>query len=180
MNVIASLLRIGDPSWLASRLARWSPLPLRFIVGYGFMAHGYAKIVKHPENFASILHALGLPLPHLMAWATIVIELVGGFAILVGAFVPVVTIPMIVVLLVAAFTVHWPLGFSSIKLMAVTADGPKFGPPGYETDLLYVAALLALVFGGAGPFAVDGLFKWQSSRHGSPLPGGREDVGKMR
>ena len=35
-------------------LGRWSPLPLRLIVGYGFMAHGYAKIVKHPENFAAI------------------------------------------------------------------------------------------------------------------------------
>ena len=171
MNIVAPLLRLADPSWRASRLARWSPLPLRLIVGYGFMAHGYAKIVKHPENFAAILHALGVPLPHVMAWAAIVIELVGGFAIFVGAFVPVVTVPMIVVLLVATFTVHLPFGFTSIKLMAVTADGPKFGPPGYETDLLYVAALLALVFGGAGPFAVDGLFKWQSSRHGSPLPG---------
>jgi hypothetical protein len=58
MNTVASLLRFAQPSWLAARLTRWSPLPLRFIVGYGFMAHGYAKVVKHPENFAAILHAL--------------------------------------------------------------------------------------------------------------------------
>jgi putative oxidoreductase len=40
--------------------------------------------------------------------------------------------------------------------MAVTSAGPQFGPPGYETDLLYLACLAALMFGGSGPFSVDG------------------------
>jgi putative oxidoreductase len=62
---------------------------------------------------------------------------------------------MIVVLAVAIFTVHIPYGFSSIKLQAVTAAGAQFGPPGYECDLLYVAALVALILGGSGPFALD-------------------------
>ena len=39
----------------------------------------------------------------------------------------------------------------------MTAAGPQFGPPGYETDLLCLACLAALVVGGSGPFAVDGL-----------------------
>jgi putative oxidoreductase len=43
--------------------------------------------------------------------------------------------------------------------MAVTAAGPQFGPPGYETDLLYLACLVALVIGGSGPYAVDTLTK---------------------
>jgi putative oxidoreductase len=60
------------------------------------------------------------------------------------------------VLMVATLTVHLPYGFTSIKLMAVTSAGPQFGPPGYETDLLYVACLAALMFGGSGPFSVDG------------------------
>jgi len=51
---------------------------------------------------------------------------------------------------VAIFTVHLPYGFSSIKLEAVTAAGAHFGQPGYETDLLYLAALCALVLGGSG------------------------------
>jgi putative oxidoreductase len=63
---------------------------------------------------------------------------------------------MIAVLMVAALTVHLPYGFLSIKLMAVTSAGPQFGPPGYETDLLYVACLAALMMGGSGPFSVDG------------------------
>jgi putative oxidoreductase len=71
---------------------------------------------------------------------------------------------MIAVLLVAIFTVHLPSGFSSIKLQSVTAAGAHFGQPGYETDLLYLAALVALVLGGSGPFALDRtLFRWWSS-----------------
>lgn len=69
----------------------------------------------------------------------------------------IVSVPMAVVLLVAIFKVHLPYGFSSIKLMAVTAAGAQFGPPGYELNLMYLACLAALVMGGAGPFAIDGL-----------------------
>jgi putative oxidoreductase len=90
-----------------------------------------------------------------MAWATIWVELLGGFAVLIGAFVPLVSVPMTVVLLVAMFTVHLPYGFSSIKLVAVTKTGAQFGPPGYETALLYIACLAALVIGGAGPFSIE-------------------------
>jgi putative oxidoreductase len=78
-----------------------------------------------------------------------------------GAFVPVVTVPMIVVLLVAIFTVHLPNGFSSIKLMSYDAAGAHFGQPGYETDLLYIACLLALCIGGAGPLSLDSYLKGQ-------------------
>ncbi|HEY1997003.1 DoxX family protein [Paraburkholderia sp.] len=158
MGTVRQLFRLTDPAWLRDELGllRWAPLPLRLIVGYGFMEHGYAKIVKHPEVFAGILHAIGVPAPHFMAWATIVIELVGGFAVIAGAFVSLVSLPMIAVLLVAAVTVHLPYGFSSIKLLAVTPAGAQFGPPGYETDLLYIAGLVALVFGGSGPLAIDG------------------------
>src|SRR5258708_34308748 len=161
MTIIRFFASLMNPALLAARLGRWSPLPLRLIVGYGFMAHGYAKIVKHPENFAAILHALNVPAPHFMAWATIAIELLGGFAIFVGAFVPLVTVPMIAVLLVATLTVHLQFGFTSVKLRAVTSAGPQFGPPGYDTDLLYLACLDALVFGGAGPFAVYRPLPWR-------------------
>jgi putative oxidoreductase len=142
-------------------LARWAPIPLRLIVGYGFPAHGVAKLQKGPEHFVEILHAIGTPAPHFMAWLTILVELLGGLAVLSGAFVPWASAPMIAVLLVAIFTVHLPFGFTSIKLLAVTADGPKFGPPGYETDLLYLACLATLLLAGSGPLAVD---NWIATR----------------
>ena len=138
-------------------MARWSPIPLRLIVGYGFMQHGFAKLSRGPNAFGAILQAMGVPNPHLMAWLTILTELLGGLAVLLGAFVALVSVPMMGVLLVAMFKVHLPYGFSSIKLLGVTEAGAKFGPVGYEVILLYVACLAALVIGGSGPFAVDGL-----------------------
>jgi putative oxidoreductase len=63
-----------------------------------------------------------------------------------------------VTLLVAIFTVHVQNGFSSIKLQSADAMGAHFGPPGYETDLLYIAGLIAPVLGGSGPFALDRVF----------------------
>jgi putative oxidoreductase len=139
--------------------ARWAPIPLRLIVGYGFMEHGFAKLARGPEAFATILHDIGVPGPHFMAWTTVLIELLGGLAVILGAFVTPASIPMAAILLVAIFTVHLPYGFSSIKLMSVTAAGAHFGQPGYETDVLYLACLAALVLGGSGPFAVDGLIR---------------------
>ena len=97
-----------------------------------------------------------MPAPHLMAWVTILSELLCGFAVLLGAFVTLVSLPMAAVLFVAMFTVHLPYGFSSIKLIGVTAGRAQFGPPGYECDLIYLACLAALVIGGSGPLAIDG------------------------
>jgi putative oxidoreductase len=136
----------------------WYAIPLRLIVGFGFMQHGYAKLARGPDSFATILDALHMPAPTLLAWATIIVEILGGFAVLVGAFIPLASIPMAIVTLVAIFTVHLPNGFSSIKLESVTSAGAHFGQPGYETDLLYLAALLALILGGSGPLALDRLF----------------------
>jgi putative oxidoreductase len=136
-------------------VTRWAPIPLRLIVGYGFMQHGFAKLSKGAEAFTVVLHAIGVPAPHLMAWLTILVEIFGGLAVLLGVFVSLVSLPMSALLLVAIFTVHLPYGFSSIKLISVTAGRAQFGPPGYECDLLYLACLAALVLGGPGPMAID-------------------------
>ena len=146
-------------------IAYWAPIPLRAIVGFGFMQHGVAKLMRGPDVFVGILHGIGVPAPHLMAWLTIDVEVLGGLAMLLGAFVVPFSLPMAVVLLVAMFTVHLPNGFSSIKLLAVTPVGAQFGQPGYETDLLYLACLTALVLGGSGPLALDRYIgRWWSRR----------------
>src|SRR5262249_36823890 len=136
---------------------RWAPLPLRLVIGYGFLAHGWAKLSRGPAEFARLLEQIGAPLPEATAWVSTFIEILGGLAILAGAFVTAVGIPLIVMMLVAMFTVHLRYGFSAINTIGLTADGPRFGPPGYEVNLLYVAGLLALIMQGAGPFLIDRL-----------------------
>jgi putative oxidoreductase len=66
-----------------------------------------------------------------------------------------VSIPLAMVMSTAMWTVHRPFGFSSIKLVAVTAAGPQFGPPGVETALLYLACLATLALTGPDPLAWD-------------------------
>jgi putative oxidoreductase len=158
-------------------MARWSPIPLRLIVGYGFMQHGFAKLSRGPGAFVAILQTIGVPHSHFMAWLTILTELLGGLAVLLGAFVTIVSVPMMAVLLVAMFEVHLPYGFSSIKLLDVTATGAKFGPVGYEVILLYLACLAALVVGGSGPFAIDGLI---GKRRASRSTTARRQTGSAR
>src|SRR5262245_13672209 len=136
---------------------QWAALPLRLVIGYGFMAHGWAKLSRGPETFAKLLEQIGAPLPWVTAWVSTFVELVGGLAILSGALVAVVSIPLIFMMLVAMITVHLRYGFSAINTVGLTADGPRFGPPGIEVNLLYIAGLLALILGGAGPYSIDGL-----------------------
>jgi putative oxidoreductase len=84
-------------------------------------------------------------------------EFPGGLAIFVGAFVEIVSVPLIVMILVAIFTVHLKYGFSSVNTIRLTEDGPQFGPPGYEVNLVYTAGLFSLTLGGAGALSFDGL-----------------------
>src|SRR5499426_1505889 len=160
--IIETMVRARDVALDSSSrfpIARWAPVPLRLIVGFGFMQHGFSKLSRGSDAFVAILHALGVPAPHFMALFTILIELLGGLAVMLGAFVTLVSVPMAALLLVAIFTVHLPYGFSSIKLIAVTSAGAQFGPVGYECNLLYLACLAALVLGGSGPLAIDGLIR---------------------
>src|SRR6476620_5238430 len=132
-------------------------LPLRLVIGYGFMAHGWAKLSRGPSGFANLLTQIGAPLPETTAWVSTFVELLGGLAIFVGAFVEVVSVPLIVMMLVAMFTVHLKYGFSAVNTIGLTEEGPQFGPPGYEVNLLYVAGLVSLILSGAGALSFDRL-----------------------
>ena len=137
-------------------MSEWALVPLRVTIGFGFAAHGYAKLSRGPGNFAAILADIGVPLPHVAAWVTTLVELLGGIGLMAGAFVALLSIPLAVVMLTAIFTVHLRYGFSSVRLEAMTASGARFGPVGYELSLLYLAGLLALALGGPGRLSVDG------------------------
>src|SRR5215475_1680509 len=93
---------------------QWAPLPLRLVIGFGFLAHGCAKLSRGPAGFAGLLEQIGAPLPEATAWASTFIEVLGGVAILAGAFVVAASIPLIIMMLVALFTVHLRYGFSAI------------------------------------------------------------------
>ncbi|HEY2499198.1 MAG TPA: DoxX family protein [Candidatus Angelobacter sp.] len=145
-----------------SKFTRYATLPVRLLIGYGFIEHGFAKLSRGPDAFAGMLQQLGVPLPHLAGWLTIGTEILGGVAILLGFLVFWASIPLAFVLLVAMITIHLPYGFSSVRVVSISASGVGFGPVGYEVDLLYLAALLMFALQGPGPLALDNVL------HGRP------------
>jgi putative oxidoreductase len=153
-----------------NRWRQWVPVPIRMIIGVGFMIHGWAKWSRGPAAFAELLRQVGVPLPLVNAWLVTLLEIFGGLAVLMGAFITIISIPLILSMLGAMFTVNINYGFSAVNTIGLTPQGPQFGPPGYEINLLYIAGLVALILGGAGPLSIDVLRKrWRQRRFG-PAP----------
>ena len=139
------------------RWQQWVPIPIRMILGVGFMVHGWAKWSRGPAAFAELLKQAHVPLPLANAWLVTCLEIFGGLALLIGAFVTIVSVPLILSMLGAMFTVNIKYGFSAVNTIGLTPQGPLFAPPGYEINLLYVAGLVALILGGARPLSIDAL-----------------------
>lgn len=58
-----------------------------------------------------MLQFLGVPPPDFTAWMVTLLELIGGFALIIEAFVTIISIPLIILMLVAMFTVNVRYGF---------------------------------------------------------------------
>jgi putative oxidoreductase len=120
----------------------WGILPLRVVVGVVFVVHGAQKLFGFGlGGTAGFLGSLGIPLPTIAAAALIGLELIGGLALLLGAWTRVVAVLLAGDMLVAMLTVH--------------ARGGFFVPDGIEFVLTLFGACLALAGLGAGPWSVD-------------------------
>ncbi len=138
-------------------LRDWAPLALRLVIGFGFVYHGFPKLFSGAghDGFVGMLQMIGVPAPGLMAWVVGIVEFGGGLALLAGAFVQLVAIPLIANMLVAMFTVHLRQGFNFMNITGMGEAGPQFGMPGYEVNLLYLAGLVSLMLGGAGALSIE-------------------------
>ena len=139
-------------------------LPLRLVIGFGFAAHGYAKLSRGPANFGKILQGMGVPQPYLVAWITSLFEFIGGVSIIAGAFVALLALPLSLIMLTALFKIHFQYGFSSVRLKSITETGAQFGPIGYEINLLYIAGLITLALSETPPLSLDSWLKRDPAR----------------
>jgi putative oxidoreductase len=145
------------------RIQRWWPGPLRLFLGIAFLYHGLPKLftVSGHQMIAGFLQSLGMPAPALLAWIVGLVEVLGAVALLAGVAVTFAAAVMVIEMLVALFTVHLPHGFAFVQVIGQGASGPIYGLPGGEVNLLYIAALLALLIGGPGPLSVEA---WRRER----------------
>ena len=133
----------------------WLIVPLRVMIGFGFAAHGYAKLSRGPEAFAITLQSIGISQPLFVAWVTTLLEFIGGICIMVGAFVLPLTLPLAVIMIAAILKVHLQFGFSSVKFKGMSATGIEFGPVGYELNLLYITGLVTLALSRPAKLSLD-------------------------
>lgn len=128
---------------LAEYLKSPSLLFARLAVAYGFYEPAmmkWADIHATAEWFAS----MNYPLPLLNAYAAATTEITGVVLLTLGLFTRLVSIPLIVVMIVAITTVHLSHGFSA-------------GDNGFEIPLYYLIFLLIFLSHGPGRFSLDHL-----------------------
>jgi len=95
-----------------------APLLLRLYLAPIFMQAGWNKLANFSNTaawFGNPEWGLGLPFPELMVVLAGGAELIGGMALIIGLAVRWFSIPLMVTMLVAIFSVHWPNGWLAIS-----------------------------------------------------------------
>jgi putative oxidoreductase len=124
------------------RTAPYAAFILRLAVGVLFLAHAGLKIfVFTPSGTAGFFGSLGLP--GWLAYVTILWELLGAAALILGIWPRIAALAVIPILLGAIFTVHGPAGF-----FFTNPNG------GWEYPALWIVGLVVLTLIGDGAYAL--------------------------
>ena len=143
-----TLLR-GAMNEVTSRFERWGIVPLRVVVGLVFLMHGGQKLfVFGIAGTADIMGKLEIPAPMLAAAIVIAVELLGGLAILLGAYTKVagalLAFEMVIAILVARM------------------HGGFFAPYGYEFEMTLLGACLTFALYGPGRMSLEEIWRRSS------------------
>jgi putative oxidoreductase len=114
MYPLVQLQRLLDSTRALDFLA---PLALRLYLVPIFWMAGTRKLQDIDsviEWFGNPDWGLGLPFPDLLAWAATLTETGGAILLLTGFAVRWISIPLMITMVVAAVTVHWPNGWLAI------------------------------------------------------------------
>lgn len=101
----------------AQKLDFVAALALRFYLAAVFWMAGMNKLTDFDSVamwFGNPEWGLGLPFPYLMAGLATAAEVVGAVLLLLGLMTRLATIPLMVTMLVAAFSVHWVNGWQAV------------------------------------------------------------------
>ncbi len=118
---------------------------MRLVLAYGFWGPATMKW-NNMDGIIEWFEGMGMPFPTLNAYLAASTEMAGVFLLLFGLFTRLISIPLMVVMLVAVFTVHFTNGFEA-------------GNNGFEIPLYYLIMLFTLTVYGAGRFSLDSIIK---------------------
>jgi putative oxidoreductase len=115
---------------------------LRITLGGLFLAHAGLKFFLFtPAGTAQFFESVGLP--EGLAYAVLVAETIGGFALILGVYTRLVALALAPILMGAIVTVHASAGFFF--------DNPKGG---WEYPAMWAVALVVQALIGDGAFAL--------------------------
>ena len=115
----------------------------RFTVAYGFYGPAMNKW-SDMDAIAQWFGSIGIPFPTINAYMAASTEITGVVLLTLGFLTRIISIPLIVVMIVAIVTVHLPNGFEA-------------GNNGFEIPLYYMLFLFIFITHGAGRFSLDRL-----------------------
>ena len=133
---------------MVKKIENLKSLPLllmRLVLAAGFYGPAMMKI-KNIDNIIEWFKGMNYPLPALNAYLAAGTETLGFILLFLGLGTRIITIPLMVVMLVAIFTVHLANGFEA-------------GSNGYEIPLYYLIMLFTLFVYGPGKISVDHILK---------------------
>lgn len=118
---------------------------LRIMLGLTFFIHGFVKFQGGITYIVQYFESLGIP--GFMAYVVAVIELVGGFVVILGLGTRIVSILFALVMVGAIFTAKLSLGFLGTNDMV-----------GYELDLLLLAISVYFIFANKSKWSLDQVY----------------------
>ncbi len=133
---------------LNNKLSPVKDLPLlfmRLVLAYGFWGPAMMKW----NNMSAIVDwfdSMGIPFPTVNAYLSATTEVAGSILLLLGFATRIISIPLMIVMLVAIFSVHLTNGFEA-------------GNNGFEIPLYYLIMLFTLMVYGPGRFSLEGLLR---------------------
>src|SRR5262245_14512938 len=119
------------------RLRDLPPLIFRLLLAYGFYEPAINKVQHFEDTVGWFRDTLHIPYPELNTYMSVGTECTGIVLLTLGLATRIISVPMIVVMLVAISTVHWKNGFAC-------------GNSGFEVPFYYICMLFSLIVGGAG------------------------------
>jgi len=114
MSFFINVQRLLDKTRILDFMA---PLLMRLYLAPVFWMAGTRKLADMDSTIAWFGNpdwGLGLPFPELMAWLAATTEAGGAILLITGFAVRWISIPLMITMLVAAFSVHWQNGWLAI------------------------------------------------------------------
>ncbi len=124
-------------------LGSFALLGARLTVAYGFFKPAMMKFADIGAT-AKWFGSMGIPFPTLNAYMAATTEMLGVILLTLGLFTRIISLPLIVIMIVAITTVHLGNGFDA-------------GDNGFEIPLYYILFLLIFLSHGGGKFSIDHL-----------------------